>query len=516
MGLSFRLELVLTLKPPDGDACRSIFRRTQRLLRRRAHRQAVLFVASDAVMSRYTDLIDFLFAELVEGWIPYVMRYYRGEGPLLCHAPAATPEQINAWDTLLVAAIHVAKAALDRRERPAWADFRAAAHDAAAEWGTRIDDVPADLTLDEDDPGGSPEDRENLRLLLESYAKDELVELTARLGLGRMADLTRDELLDALTDAARPDRLGPNRGTGLRILRLVKPNRRARQPLLSDARPDLVAEWHPTRNGDATPDDFTCGTAASAWWRCTRDPTHEWRTGIRHRARGGSGCPYCARTKIAESTNLAARYPELAAQWVTEDNGPLPDDLGPSSRRRVTWRCPKGHTWQATVVRRAIRGTGCPTCPKHGATADHNLAIAHPELARQWHPEKNGDLRPEHVNPCAREPVWWQCPQNPEHAWRTTIGNRVHGRGRCPICSNRQVLPENSLAAKFPAVAAEWHPTRNAPLTPEKVPPKSPKKYWWRCAAGHEWETTVGSRTFIGNGCRVCTAERRRAARAGR
>jgi hypothetical protein len=30
--------------------------------------------------------------------------------------------------------------------------------------------------------------------------------------------------------------------------------------------PHLVKEWHPTKNGDLTPDDFTHGSNKKVWW----------------------------------------------------------------------------------------------------------------------------------------------------------------------------------------------------------------------------------------------------------
>ena len=32
--------------------------------------------------------------------------------------------------------------------------------------------------------------------------------------------------------------------------------------------PHLVKEWHPTKNGELTPNDFTYGSNKKVWWRC--------------------------------------------------------------------------------------------------------------------------------------------------------------------------------------------------------------------------------------------------------
>jgi hypothetical protein len=40
--------------------------------------------------------------------------------------------------------------------------------------------------------------------------------------------------------------------------------------------PSLAAEWHPTQNGDLTPEQVGAGSATVVWWRCERG--HERRT----------------------------------------------------------------------------------------------------------------------------------------------------------------------------------------------------------------------------------------------
>ncbi|MFJ2597417.1 zinc-ribbon domain-containing protein [Streptomyces erythrochromogenes] len=54
-----------------------------------------------------------------------------------------------------------------------------------------------------------------------------------------------------------------------------------------------------------------------------------------------------------------------------------------------------------------------------------------------------------------------------------------------------------SLAEAYPQVAAMWLQERNGGLTPEKASPKMQVKVWWRCAAGHEWEENISTRTTL-------------------
>ena len=58
----------------------------------------------------------------------------------------------------------------------------------------------------------------------------------------------------------------------------------------------------------------------------------------------------------------------------------------------VWWICEKGHEWQAMVKSR-VSGCGCPFCTNRALMPGENdLATNRPEIARQWHPDKNGGL----------------------------------------------------------------------------------------------------------------------------
>lgn len=57
--------------------------------------------------------------------------------------------------------------------------------------------------------------------------------------------------------------------------------------------PEIAETWHPTRNGDLTPDRVTAGSRRRVWWRCQKDPYHEWDAIISLRAK--RGCPLSAR-----------------------------------------------------------------------------------------------------------------------------------------------------------------------------------------------------------------------------
>lgn len=277
----------------------------------------------------------------------------------------------------------------------------------------------------------------------------------------------------------------------------------------------LLQQWHPAKNEPLTPKTVTYGSKRKVWWRCEKG--HEWQAIVKSRT-SGTGCPICANRRLVPGENdLAVTHPGLARQWHAVKNGRLtPHDVGAGTKRKVWWRCEKGHEWQASVTSRTSGGTGCPVCA--GRTVlpgDNDLARCFPDIAAQWHPRRNGALAPKALSPYSNRRVWWVCGLG--HEWQAAVASRTMNGSGCPYCAGRRVLPGfNDLASLAPQVAAQWHPTLNGTLTPEMVTVGSHRKVWWECPSGHIWKAVVHSRAGPKKcGCPVC-AGRVKADRAER
>jgi len=124
-----------------------------------------------------------------------------------------------------------------------------------------------------------------------------------------------------------------------------------------------------------------------------------------------------------------------------------------------------------------------------------------PELAREWHPTRNGTLTPESLTPWSHRPVWWQCAQG--HEWcAPPVARRAEDT--CAMCAGKRFSVENNLARPSPKLAAQWHPSRNTDRTAASVTARSSHRAWWRCDdCGHEWQSSVNNRAR-GAACPVC------------
>ena len=173
--------------------------------------------------------------------------------------------------------------------------------------------------------------------------------------------------------------------------------------------------------------------------------------------------------------------------------------------QKAWWRCPNGHEYQSRVSARAHQNDGCPICAGKTVIAGVNdLATLYPNLAKEWHPTKNGDLKPTAVAGGSNRAVWWQDEFG--HEWKAMISDRSSGGKGCPYCAGKKVLVGfNDLATKEPKIAAQWHPTLNGTRTPEMFTCGSNRKIWWQCGEGHVWQAPIGRRCYLRSGCPVCS-----------
>jgi hypothetical protein len=305
----------------------------------------------------------------------------------------------------------------------------------------------------------------------------------------------------------------------------------------------VAAEWHPARNGKRKVSDVMRASGKSAWWLCSTCQ-HEWQAAPADRTVSESGCPACydkrmqyAREHPAERKRghvvlgekkkpsrswyesgrytfipLSKSHPKIAKQWHPTANGTwTPADFAHGSEALAWWKCNKAkdHEWQSPIYSRTGKGRyHCPFCIGKRVAASNSLKTQYPLIAKQWHPTRNGKLKPADVTAHSGKKAWWQCRKAKDHVWETTIGLRANG-SKCPFCSRVRPSKDNNLKAIFPKIAAQLHPTKNGDLKAEDIAPYSSKHVWWVCKNGpdHIWQATLCNRTGRGSGCPFCAGK---------
>lgn len=129
---------------------------------------------------------------------------------------------------------------------------------------------------------------------------------------------------------------------------------------LRETNPELLSEFHPTKNRDITPDNITAGRFKKVWWLCSKCG-FEWQQSPNNRKKG-IGCPHCSgRVPMTGVDDLLTVNPSLCKEWNYSKNILQPSQVLPGSGKKVWWICAKcGHEWQATINSR--KKHGCPKC----------------------------------------------------------------------------------------------------------------------------------------------------------
>lgn len=218
-------------------------------------------------------------------------------------------------------------------------------------------------------------------------------------------------------------------------------------PLLSEYSKKLSSQWHPTKNLEKLPSDYTAGSDIKAWWLC---PTcqNEWSSSIRNRARQNKGCPACAHNKRGNrgrkskkfiGKSIMETHPKLVEQWHKILNKDLlPKNFTYGSAQEIWWQCLSNdeHYWKEKITFRTHRESiECRICTKE----KNSLFAVSPEISAEWHPTKNGDLKPSDFSRASGEIVWWQCSVNPEHEWKSDIRNRTVNKSKCRQCAKEKI-----------------------------------------------------------------------------
>lgn len=214
-------------------------------------------------------------------------------------------------------------------------------------------------------------------------------------------------------------------------------------PILSEYSKELSSQWHPSKNGNKLPSDYTAGSIERVWWLCPHCQ-NEWPSTISNRARNNRGCPVCAKLKRRKSNlhsgvTLVETHPELILQWHTSLNGELnPAHFTYGSAKKIWWQCPnvEKHIWEENIINRTKRKSlECKICKEEA----NSLEAMYPDIAAEWHPTKNGNLKPNKISKASGEMIWWQCSVNPEHQWQADVRNRTINNSKCKKCASEKI-----------------------------------------------------------------------------
>ena len=147
-------------------------------------------------------------------------------------------------------------------------------------------------------------------------------------------------------------------------------------------KPQLQKQWHHAKNQHFRDMKIQPNSHWCVWWTCDQCPCglpHEWLARISNRQGMDNQCPSCTNRKLCHHNSLLTVAPSVASYWDTAKNGVTSEEVLAGSHTRGHWLCPTcRYSWQAPVVAKVAKNTGCPKCSKNsmGYTRQPTLAVS--------------------------------------------------------------------------------------------------------------------------------------------
>ncbi len=270
---------------------------------------------------------------------------------------------------------------------------------------------------------------------------------------------------------------------------------------LATINPELAKEWHPTKNRDLLPTQFTAGSSrVKIWWLCPKG--HEYQATIANRT-NGTGCPICEKERKTSFPEQAIFY--YLGKITRAENRYLFDGKTeidvylPDHQIGIEY---DGHYFHASPEARLKEQKKDALLLSKGITVIRVKEVkdtsAYQDSENTIYCRNAGNYR------YLKEVIQKIIQRIPTLVNRDVSLNVDVERDSSVIMSQYiQSEKENSLAVKYPEIAAEWHPTKNGYVTPEMVSYSSGKKVWWLGKCGHEWSAVIANR-IKGYGCPIC------------
>ena len=271
--------------------------------------------------------------------------------------------------------------------------------------------------------------------------------------------------------------------------------------------PEIAAEWHPTKNGNAKPSDFTYGSKFIAWWKCSKNISHEWPSQIHSRTARKTGCIHC---KPKSSRNEIRIYSELkylfsSAQHRAKIKGKELDVYLPEVSVGIEYDEIFTHKNKEEK-------------DKAKTNFFKNLAIEVLRVRREpleKLSENDLIIKDHFLIKSEIDGLLLKLIPKSEK----TISKRIKDYLTLQDFQNEKLYqelnyylpgptPENSFAALYPEKANEWIMKNNYPVQPAQLWPGSHEVYWWQCPAKtyHKYQMSVRQRTR--DNCPFCAGQR--------
>ena len=175
-----------------------------------------------------------------------------------------------------------------------------------------------------------------------------------------------------------------------------------------------------------------------------------------------------AATRLERSEKVSDR-PNLMAQWDFEKNTISPDLVLAHALTEYWWKCPMCGAIEKSTPSKKYETKVCWNCRSIAGGKSRRISEVkrkgsfgsqHPNLAKEWHPTRNGDITPYDITSGCGDYFYWQCKYG--HVFRTSPAERVKRHAGCPTC-------RKWLRTSFTEQAISFYIGKITPVLPNHI-----------------------------------------------
>lgn len=307
---------------------------------------------------------------------------------------------------------------------------------------------------------------------------------------------------------------------------------------LADVNPIAARTWDKEANGDIIPEEVKAKANTLYSFICTAKGHHyKNRLDYMYDKKGNprEACPQCSEEQKMEKKSAArsairillpsmvrqrtsqivekqpsskfnvsvASNPYLMKFWDKERNTVDPTMVSTFDSREAFWRCKTcNYGWIQTIQNRNTAKRGkCPCHEMQRVTSDdvypgyfHSFGELNPRIAPFFNDELNNGITPYKVARLSTQPVYLNCPTNPNHPPFLIVVNAIPSNPPfgCPICT-QQASDLYNLMIQVPISVDMWDSSNELNLADARTYMSESAKFV--CEKGHHFSRAI--RTFV-------------------
>lgn len=328
--------------------------------------------------------------------------------------------------------------------------------------------------------------------------------------------------------------------------------------------PEIVKRWNYEKN-KISPSLILPKSTKNMWWKCNKG--HEWQASPHSMTnkKTKTGCPYCKGLLSSKENNIMDKK-NLINEWDYSKNNVSPEEMTKGKGVKIWWKCEKGHEWQASIASR-VKGAGCPFCRRNHSLLEIRIYSELKFFLEDviWIDRENGIEKdvflPNYKIAIEIDGAYWHRNKKEKDLIKNKkleeMGIMIIRIREFPLerLSNRDIIYKygdshisiliklfkflheitkypsfeqyvkngyivndlfykktvsdsahcvKSIAEVRTDIVSEWDYPKNGFMTPENMSYGSGRIAYFKCSKGHEWGTTIKSRS-AGNNCPYCS-----------